>query len=339
MIGCMDNLDNKNSIKYNLLTFAGALLCCFLWGSAFPSIKIGYRLWNIDSSDTWSIIRFAGIRFALAGVLVIIFGSLLRKKTLVPEKGEIPKIMFLSLFQTIGQYFFFYLGLAHTTGINSAVVDSLTSFFAIIIASLIFKMENLTWRKILGCVLGFTGVLLINVTGAGLAIKPLGDGLIALSALCYGVSSVMIKRYSREHDTVLFSGYQFVFGGLVMTLAGQVGKMVTQGNGSPETAGGAVSAADISGAGTGLASMVLILIYLALISSVAYTLWGILLKYNDVSKISIFGFMNPVFGVVLSAILLGEYSQLGLKYILALLLVSAGIVIVNVKMNSKAEDA
>lgn len=334
----MNNLENKNSIRNSLLTFTGALLCCFLWGSAFPCIKIGYRLWGIDSSDTWSIIRFAGIRFALAGLLVIIFGSILKKKPLLPMKNEIPKIMFLSLFQTIGQYLFFYLGLARTTGINSAVVDSLTSFFAIIIASLIFRMENLTWRKILGCVLGFIGVLLINITGAGLSINPLGDGLVALSALCYGISSVMIKRYSEDHDTVLFSGYQFVFGGLVMTLAGQIGKMmVSSENGSIETVGG-VADSGLNGAGGNLTNMVLILIYLALISSVAYTLWGILLKYNDVSKISIFGFMNPVFGVVLSAILLGEYSQLGLKYVLALLLVSAGIVIVNVKVKSKIQE-
>ena len=335
----MNNLENKKSIRNSLLTFTGALLCCFLWGSAFPCIKIGYRLWGIDSSDTWSIIRFAGIRFALAGLLVIIFGSIMKKKPLLPMKNEIPKIMFLSLFQTIGQYLFFYLGLARTTGINSAVVDSLTSFFAIIIASLIFRMENLTWRKILGCVLGFIGVLLINITGAGLSINPLGDGLVALSALCYGISSVMIKRYSKEHDTVLFSGYQFVFGGLVMTLAGQIGKMmVSSENGSIETVGG-VADSGLNGAGGNLTNMALILLYLALISSVAYTLWGILLKYNDVSKISIFGFMNPVFGVVLSAILLGEYSQLGLKYVLALLLVSAGIVIVNVKVNSKSKKS
>ena len=160
-----------------------------------------------------------------------------------------------------------------------------------------------------------------------MSVKPLGDGLIALSALCYGVSSVMIKRYSKEHDTVLFSGYQFVFGGLVMTLAGQIGRMIT----TPENLA-------VSGAGNEIPKMVMILIYLALISSVAYTLWGILLKYNDVSKISIFGFMNPVFGVVLSAILLGEYSQLGIKYVLALLLVSAGIVIVNLNMKDKKES-
>ena len=79
------------------------------------------------------------------------------------------------------------------------------------------------------------------------------------------------------------------------------------------------------------------LVYLALVSSVAYTLWGILLRTNDVSKISIFGFMNPVIGVILSAILLKETSVLGIKYFLALLLISTGIVIVNLKFPNPKE--
>lgn len=302
-------------LKKNALVFLGALVCCFLWGSAFPGIKIGYSLWGISGSDTWQMITFAGVRFFLAGVLVIVFASALRRKLLVPEKAEWRKIAFLSLFQTIGQYIFFYLGLAHTTGVNSAVVDSLTSFFAIIIACIFMKIERLTGRKILGCLLGFLGVLLINLTPEGFSFSPLGDGLVALSALCYGISSTLIKRYSANHDTVLFSGYQFMFGGAVMTAAGGLGRLIS---GSPRS-----GSAEMPGA-------LMILLYLALVSSVAYTLWGILLRSNDVSKISIFGFMNPVIGVLLSALLLGESGQLGIKHIAALLLISAGIVTVNI---------
>ena len=231
--------------------------------------------------------------------------------------------MLLSLFQTIGQYVFFYLGLAHTTGVNSAVVDSLTTFFAIIIASVFMHMEKLNSRKILGSVLGFAGVLIINITQEGFSFRPLGDGLIILSALCYGVSSSLIKKYSKEHDTVLFSGYQFAFGGLVMILMGQAG-IGTSGTmpldiGNPDNKAEAVA----------------ILIYLALISSVAYTLWGILLRKNDVSKIAIFGFMTPVIGVLLSAIILGEADTLGVKYIFALILICAGIIIVNKQVKDK----
>ncbi|HBB18970.1 MAG TPA: EamA family transporter [Ruminococcus sp.] len=303
-----------NTHRKNALIFLGAFVCCFLWGSAFPGIKIGYSLWGISGDDTWQIIRFAGIRFFLAGALVIAFASLMRRRLLLPEKNELGKIAFLSLFQTVGQYILFYLGLAHTTGVNSAVVDSLTSFFAIIVASLFMKMERLTPRKIAGCVLGFAGVLLINLSAEGFSFRPLGDGMVALSALCYGISSSLIKKYSANHDTVLFSGYQFMMGGVAMTIVGQAG---TELSGEPSAA----VTAPLGAAG--------ILLYLALVSSVAYTLWGILLKTSDVSKISIFGFMNPVIGVILSALLLGEAGELGLKHAGALLLICAGIVAVN----------
>ena len=295
--------------------FAGAFLCCFLWGSAFPVIKIGYELWGIDGGETARIIGFAGIRFFLAGILVVLAGSLLRRKWLIPKVKEIPKIFLLSLFQTIGQYVLFYLGLAHAKGVDAAVVDSLTTFFAILIASLVFRMEKLTFRKMFGCIVGFAGVVLVNIDGNGLLFDLLGDGLIALSALCYGVSSVMIKRYSTEHDTVLFSGYQFVFGGIAMVLIG-----LAFGSGAP-----------VPGEGKDAVPALLVLLYLALVSSVAYTLWGLLLKNNDVSRISVFGFMTPVSGVILSAILLGESGTLGWQYAVSLLLVSAGIVIVNYK--------
>jgi drug/metabolite transporter (DMT)-like permease len=303
--------------KIQAAVFAGAFLCCFLWASAFPGIKIGYRLWGIQGSDTWRIIRFAGIRFFLAGLLVILFASISRRKLLLPKAAEFPKVILLSAFQTIGQYVFFYLGLAHTGGVNSAVVDSLTTFFAIIIAALVMHMEKLTAKKMIGCLLGFFGVLIINLSVPGFSFSPLGDGLVALSALCYGVSSNLIKLYSRQHDTVIFSGYQFVFGGAVMTVIGHAGLWL-----SGESA--AVNPDDTSKA-------VIILVYLALVSSVAYTIWGLLLKKNDVSKISIFGFMTPVLGVVLSALLLGEGGQLGIRHIVSLVFITAGIIVVNLK--------
>jgi len=305
------------NFKREAVTFAGALLCCFLWGSAFPGIKIGYELWGISGGDTWRIMRFAGVRFFLAGLLVMLFASAARRKLLLPRRSELPKIMLLSAFQTIGQYVFFYLGLARTGGVNSAVIDSLTTFFAILIAALFMRTEKLTVRKMLGCGLGFSGVVIVNITAQGFSFSPLGDGLIALSALCYGVSSNLIKQYSQQHDTVIFSGCQFVFGGLVMTLIGQCGLMV-----SGESS--AVSANDLP---KGAA----MLIYLALVSSVAYTLWGLLLKRNDVSKISVFGFMTPVTGVILSALMLGEADTLGVKHIISLQLIAAGICIVNLR--------
>lgn len=43
-----------------------AVVCNVLWGSAFPFIKMGYRLFAIDATDTASIMCFAGVRFSSA---------------------------------------------------------------------------------------------------------------------------------------------------------------------------------------------------------------------------------------------------------------------------------
>ena len=135
-----------------------------------------------------------------------------------------------------------------------------------------------------------------------------GEGFIFLSTVSYAFSSVMLKVYSREENTVMLSGWQFLFGGLVMTVAGLL-------------MGGRISTFRPDG--------ILMLLYLALVSAVAYSLWSLLLTYNPVSKVAVFGFMNPMIGFILSAILLKEYDALSWMAVLSLGLVCAGIYIVN----------
>ena len=126
-----------------------AAICCLLWGSAFPAIKIGYNLFNIDSYDTPSIILFAGIRFTLAGILTVLIFSITQRKILIPAKADVPKIAVLSVFQTIVQYFAFYLGLAGIDGSKASVINGTSVFFAIIISCFIFKQEKINVTKII----------------------------------------------------------------------------------------------------------------------------------------------------------------------------------------------
>lgn len=92
-----------------------ASICCMLWGSAFSCVKIGYSLMNITTNDSGSQLVFGGIRFFVAGLMALAIGSGAERKILLPTKTSIPKIMIISLFQTILQYFFYYIGLAHTS--------------------------------------------------------------------------------------------------------------------------------------------------------------------------------------------------------------------------------
>ena len=289
--------------------FLFALVSCALWGSAIPCIKLSYALFGIDTGNPGSLLLFAGLRFALAGGLVLLAGSFLEHRPLLPRRGDWPSILKVSLFQTALQYLCYYLALRYTSGVAASILVGANSFFAILIAALLFRMERLTAPKLAGCIVGFAGVV-VSQLGAGfqLSFSFRGEGLILLSALSAAVSSTLIRRYSARVSPVLLSGWQFLLGGAALALAGL-------GLGGRW---GAVSPASVG-----------MLLYLALVSAVAYTLWGCLLKYNPVSRVTIFGFLTPVFGVLLSALFLGEGDVLGARTLAALALVCLGIVLVN----------
>lgn len=307
----MTDIQQKNTLTKSWVVCLLAMVCCLLWGSAFPCIKIGYRLFSIPADSTGSQILFAGYRFTLAGILALLIGSFLNRRFLIPKRTSWGMVIRLGLVQTVLQYLLFYIGLANTTGVKSSIIEASNVFLAILCACLITRTEKLNASKISGCVLGFAGVVLINLNGSGFegGLRLSGEGAIFGSAAAYAVSSVMIKSYSFRENQVTLSGWQFLFGGLVLIVAG-LGM------------GGEITG--FTPASTSL------LLYLSLVSAVAYSLWGTLLKYNPVAKVSVYGFMNPVCGVLLSALLLGESSQaFGPAGFIALLLVCAGIYIVN----------
>ncbi len=287
-----------------------ACLCCLLWGSATPAIKIGYEWFGIGAGDVASRILFAGVRFVLAGILTVIFGSLIAGKFLLPQKTSYGMICKLGLVQTVFQYIFFYMGLAYTTGVKSAIINGSQTFIAILMACLIFKYEKLTLQKFMGCLIGFAGVVVINYDPSGLTggFTFRGEGAILIAAIAYALSSALVKSYSKKESPVVLSGYQFIFGGIIMTVCG------------------ALMGGHLSG---WCFKSVLLLIYMALISSVAYSVWGILLKHNPVGKVAVYSFTNPIFSVLLSFAFLGETSSFGLELVLALALVCGGIFLVN----------
>ena len=291
-----------------ILVVVIATFCCVLWGSAFPCVKIGYNYFNIGSDDIFSQMLFAGVRFLIAGILIIAFGSITEKKLLLPSKSFLPSIGVLSLTQTIIQYVFFYIALANTSGVNSSIINGSNNFFAIIIAFFLLR-EKLSVKKIVGCLLGFGGVILASISqGTVGGFNVLGEGFMIISAISCALSNVLLKKFSQKHNPLILSGYQFIFGSIVMIIIGV-------------SLGGRLTAINPYG--------ILILIYLALLSCITYTIWSLLLKYNGVAKISIFGFITPVAGSIMSALFLGEYQLFDWKYLVALILVALGIFIVN----------
>ena len=165
--------------------------------------------------------------------------------------------------------------------------------------------------KTAGVLVGFAGVVLINLNGEGIdsGMSFMGEGFMLLSTLSYAMSSVLIKKFGEKENPVTLSGYQFVIGGIIMAAAGYA-------------MGGELTGFTFKSS--------MLLIYMAMISAVAYSIWGILMKHNPVGKVAVYGFMSPVFGVLLSAVLLNEQNQaFTMQGLVSLVLVCVGIYMVN----------
>ena len=157
------------------------------------------------------------------------------------------------------------------------------------------------------------GILVINFEGLTFTDDKkdvLGVVFVLISAISNSVSSVLIKKFSSQEDPVVISGYQFIVGGAFLALVGLI-------------FGGKISFASAGG--------VAVLVYLMFLSAIAYSLWGMLLKYNPVSRVTVYNFTTPIFGTILSLIFLkDESSALSLgNLFVTLVLISIGILLLN----------
>ena len=284
-----------------------ALLCCALWGSAFPCIKIGYEWMEIEG--TGSQILFAGYRFFLSGVLTFALGCLLERRILRMKRENFGVIFRQGVLQTTIQYVCFYIGLAHTTGAKGSIINASNAFVSIVAAHYMIRSERMTWKKGLGCILGLAGVVLVNLEpgGFGGGFRFLGEGMVLLCTIAYGVSTVLLKMISDRESPMTITAYQTLIGSALLIVIG----WLLHGD-----------------AGVFTWKSAALLFYMALLSTVAFSLWTRLLKYNPVGKVAVYGFTIPIFGVLLSGILLGE-TIFSVKYLAALLFVSGGVILVN----------
>lgn len=297
---------NKEKLYTNKVSIVVlATICCILWGSAYPAIKVGYKLFNIATDDTASKLVFAGYRFFLAGIIVLLYLLITKNNIFVLNKKDLGKVTLLGILQTTLQYTFFYIGLSYTTGVRGSILNGVGTFFSIILAHFIYRDDKLNFNKIVGCIIGFIGVIIVNISGGigseGVTFK--GEGLIILAALMLSISSIYSKRITKSINSAIATGYQLSIGGLILLVVG----LITGGN----VRGFTVQSS-------------LLLIYMALISSVAFVIWTQLIKYNKVGVISVFNFLIPVFGTLLSGIFLGE-NIFDIKILISLFMVSFGI--------------
>lgn len=303
-------MEQKKILTRPLVVALLAGLCCLLWGSAVPVINVGYRLFAIGEGETMTQILFAGCRFTLAGILTVAFASAGQRRLVVPKAASWGKVVKLALVQTVTQYVFFYIGVAHTSSVKGSIIQGLNAFVAILVSCYLFRSERMNALKWLGGLLGVAGVVLVCLDASGIdaAFTVQGEGFMLISMTASACSAGLIKRYGQGDDPVALSGWQFILGGAAMALCA----FLLGGRLHPQRAAAA-----------------LVLLYLAALSATAYTLWAVLLKVNPVSRVAVYTFLQPIFGVLLSLLLVDSGAAVPLvRYGVSLVLVCLSIAVV-----------
>ncbi len=286
-----------------------AIAVNMLWGCAFPFIKLGYELFAIDTSNVSSIFVFAGTRFTISGLLVLVITSIVtRTPQLLPRKKSSLKVIGVALLQTSFQYAFYYSAVSMLTGKVGSLLNSSSSFLAVILAHFIYgQSDRMTKRKGLGCLVGFAGVTLACLSPDN-GFTLLGAVLMIIASLAFTLSGPANKAVCREFSGFLVTGYNLAVGGVVLLILGLA-------------TGGSLSVAS--------PFAYLDLLALCFISCVGYTMNAFLMKNNPISRIGIFGMCIPITTNLLSAVLFPETSSFGALDFLAIFLVCGGIYLVN----------
>ncbi len=289
----------------------GVLFCTILWGSAFPCVKAGYPLFGVDSGDVGSQMIFAGVRFVIAGFMTIIVSLFCERESYGRGKwnlSAVGSVCLLALVQTFLQYLFYYIGMAYVAGVKAAILNGSAALWCVLLAALFYR-NRLSLTKCVGLVLGMFGIVVVNLGKGSLGEGfSLGDIFMLISAVVSALGSLVSKEMSKKVTPVTLCGWQLLLGGGMLSLVGLC-------------LGGRL---DFSLAGVGGVGL---LLYMSFISAAAFSVWTVLLKYNDMERITVFNFLIPVFGTLLSALILGE--SLWNPYILfSLPLVCVGIYLV-----------
>ena len=280
------------------------LIPMILWGSLFPMVKIGYTVFEINPASTPDILMFAALRFTICGVLLCIWSGLKKAEFDKPIGKNIFYILLTGLFAIVLHYAFTYIGLAYTDSSKTALLKQLGALFYVCFAFLFIKDEKFSLYKIIGAIVGFSGIIAINIGGGKIGFS-FGDILIILASLCTVISSILTRITAQKNSPYWVTGISQLGGGLIL-----------------------LAAALIMGAGLPIFTIksALVFLYICIASIGGYTIWTYLMRECSLSRLFIVKFTEPLFACIFGAILLGE-DIFKIQYLLAFILISSGIIL------------
>ena len=291
--------------KYYIFTILFAML---LWGSAIPIIKIGYLESKIPVDDNFAKIYYAGLRFFIAGLFVLIYMKIFIKDKIELKKLDYKFLTILAITQITLQYLFLYIGAGNTTGMKSSILQSSSTFIIVILSSIVFKDDKINKYKVYAIIIGFIGIIITNMSSDfTLSFNLTGEGFVILGALFNGIAAVFVKAKGSKTSPLISTFFQMIIGSSILIIIGLVGKN---------------SLLYWTNKG------ILLLLYGGFLSATAFSLWYGVLKYNKSGDIAIYMMFIPIFGSIISSILLPD-EYFSVRIVVGLILVILGTIILN----------
>lgn len=273
--------------KFFNSTILLAIVACLLWSSAFAGIKIGLQY--------TPPLQFAGIRFMLAGLLIVPFcGDLSLYLRYVADHRRI--VLLVSFFQTALLYALFYPGLSMVPAAIGAIITGSQPLIIALIAHFVADSERMTARRLLSILLGIIGVLIISLNRGAITLSGgsqfLGLVLLFISNISAGIGDILVSRTKAHIPMLVLTSSQLFLGGLVLFLLSIPIEGLHRGP-YPVAYFGS-------------------LVWLSFLSAAAFSIWFKLLKREGVavSDLNVWKFLIPVSGACLSWLIIpGESPE------------------------------
>lgn len=283
-----------------------ALAACILWSTAFVGIKIG-----IQYSPP---LQFAGIRFIIAGLMIVPFVGL--SKIITELKRSYRIVALVTILQTVVHYTLFYLGMERVPGAAGAILIGAGPLFITVAAHLGMKDDKLSVGKIVGLIVGFIGIVFVSFgTKEATPVEESANVILGICLLLAvnmnsGLSNIILKKSSGKISPLVLSSTSMFFGGIIIFSYSFIFE---------DFAGFSLPA-----------PYYFSLLWLSFLSAAAVSMWFTALHRPQVkiSNLNMWKFIIPIIGAALSWFLLPENS-LNILTIVGVIITTTSLLVTN----------
>jgi O-acetylserine/cysteine efflux transporter len=280
--------------RYAVVAFG---LLVLFWGSAFSVVKVG-----LEYSPP---MLFAGLRTLMGGLVILLAAVVWGGSPHL--RRDWPVFLLLAAFNVVFFFGFQTLAVLYLPSGTAAVLEYLQPMLVGLLAWMILG-ESLSLAKIVGLILGFSGIGAVSAGSILGNISPAGVAFGAGSAFSWALGTVFFKRYEARVSTMWAVAIPFVAGGMVLTLLSFT--IESWSEVSPK------------------ATLFVSLSYVSLVEiALAWLIWFGLVRAGEASRVAVYVFFVPLVSIVVGAIFLGE--RLTTSLLIGTVLIVTGIYVVN----------